>query len=109
MAFIANANTKITKEIPENVRLKCTTDRIAREPEQIAEALFASVREIDEESHKYPCLTHALQTLSHMLETERLSFKSIVRFSERVEVKNLLHRLQTDFADELAQEQLPSR
>jgi hypothetical protein len=34
-----------------------------------------------------------------------LSFKSIVKFSERVEVKNILCRLRTDFADKLAAEE----
>jgi hypothetical protein len=40
MAFIANANTVITKEIPETIRIKHATDRIASEPEQIATSLF---------------------------------------------------------------------
>lgn len=104
MAFAANANTKITKEIPDTIKLKLTTHRIASEPQTIADAMFKELQKIDEESHKYACLTRELHTLGLMLETERLSFKRIVKFSERNEVKKLLNRLQTDFAYELAQE-----
>src|SRR5262249_41000951 len=105
MAFIANSNTVITKEIPETIRLKCTTNLISRQPEQIAISLFQTLEKIDEESQQYPCLTHALHRLSHMLETKRLSFKSIVKFPDRAEVKDILRSLRTEFANKLPQEE----
>ena len=105
IAFIANANTQITKEIPDLIRLKLTTDRIASEPGEIAEAMFEKLKGINEESLKYACLTHGLHELSLMLETEPLRFKRITKFSQRVAVKNLLNRLRNDFADEIAQEE----
>jgi hypothetical protein len=102
LAFAANANTKITKEIPEIIRLKLTTDLIAREPEEIAAAAFEELKNIADKSHKFAYLTRALHALGLMLETERLNYKSIAKFSKRAEVTNLLQRLQTDFAAELA-------
>ena len=105
IAFIANANTQITKEIPDLIRLKLTTDRIASEPGKIAEAMFEKLKGIKEESLKYACLTHGLHELSLMSETEPLRFKRITKFSQRVAVKNLLNRLRNDFADEIAQEE----
>jgi hypothetical protein len=102
MAFAGNANTKITKEIPETLRLKLTTNRITREPGEIATAMFNELKQIDNESHKFACLIRELHALGLLLETQRLNFKSISRFPERTEVKNLIKRLQSEFADELA-------
>ena len=50
MAFAANANAKITKEIPETIRLKLSTQRIDVEPAQIVDGLFAELVKLDEES-----------------------------------------------------------
>lgn len=105
IAFSANSNTVITKEIPDTIKLKLTSDRIVEETKEIVDSLFKTLKEIDAESHKYACLTRELHALGHMLETERLSFKGIVKLAERVEVKNLLARLKADFADELEQDE----
>jgi hypothetical protein len=102
IAFAGNANTKITKEIPETLRLKLTTNRITSELGDIAAGMFDELKHIDNESHKFACLIRELHALGLMLETQHLNFKSISRFPERAEVKNLLKRLQTEFSDELA-------
>jgi hypothetical protein len=102
MAFAANSNTKITKEIPETIRLQLSTDLITSEPQTIANAMFEELNRIDDESHKFACLTRELHALGLMLETERPSFKSIAKFSKRAEVKDVIKRLERDFADELA-------
>jgi hypothetical protein len=101
MAFAANANTKITKEIPETIRLKVTTGLIAKGPKQLADELFQELWEIDNQSHKFASLTRVLHDLGHMLETKRLNFKSIVKLHGQPEVKQLINRLQTEFASEL--------
>lgn len=101
IAFSANSNTVITKEIPDTIKLKLTSNRIAEETKKIVDELFKTLKDIDAESHKYSCLTRELHALGLMLETERLSFKGIVKLAERVKVKNLLARLKADFADEL--------
>jgi SRSO17 transposase len=103
--FSANLNTVITKEIPDTIKLKLTSDRIAKETKEIVDSLFKTLKDIDAESHKYACLTRELHALGLMLETERLSFKGIMKLAERVEVKNLLARLKADLADELEQDE----
>ncbi|MFV1975519.1 MAG: hypothetical protein ACC651_07195 [Candidatus Scalindua sp.] len=105
IAFSANSNTVITKEIPDTIKLKLTSDRIVKETKKIVDSLFKTLKDIDAESHKYACLTRALHALGLMLETERLSFQGIMKLAERVEVKNLLARLKADFADELEQDE----
>jgi len=102
MAFAANSNTVITKEIPETIRVKLTTTLIVTEPEQLAEALFRQLEEMDKESHKYASFTREMHTLGLILETERLSFKKLIKLSGRAEVKDIVKRLKTEFAQDLA-------
>ena len=65
MAFAANANTKITKEIPDAIKLKLTTDLITTEPTKLADAMSQEQKEIDNQSHKFACLTRELHALGH--------------------------------------------
>ena len=102
LAFAGNANTKITKEVPEIIRFKLTTNLIESEADEIAMEMFNELKNIDNESHKFAYLIRELHALGLMLESEHLSFKSISGFPRRSDVKSLLNRLQTDFANELA-------
>ena len=104
MAFAANSNSIITKEIPEVIRIKLTTNLVGKEPEQIAQELFTRLKSIDNESHKFSSLTRELHTLGFLLERERLSFKKLVKLSRTPEVKGMLDRLKTEFSTDLPQQ-----
>jgi len=102
MAFAANANTEITKEIPDAIRIKLTTARIPIDPKSIAEAMAAELKRLHDDSHKFAVLTRELQALGQVLERERLNFKSVLKFSERPQVKELLTRLRSSFSEALS-------
>lgn len=103
MAFAANSNTVITKEIPEAIRIKLSTDLIDKEPEQMAEEMFSRLQDIDNESHRFASLIRELHTLGLLLESERLSFQKLVKISQRPEVAAISSRLKTEFAADLPQ------
>jgi hypothetical protein len=102
MAFAADANSKITKEIPEAIRIKLTTARIQMDPKSMAEAMAAELKQLHDDSHKFAVLTRELQVLGQMFERERLNFKSVLKFSERPQVEELLTRLRSAFAEALS-------
>ena len=104
LSYATNANSKI-KEMLETIRLKLTTDRISAEPSQIVSAMFAELKKLDDESHKFASLTRELYALGLMLEREKLSFISIAKFSKRAEVIALVGRLKSEFAQDLAPDQ----
>lgn len=104
MAFAANSNTFITKEIPEAIRIKLTTDLIKEGPEQMVDEMFNQLQDIDKESHKFASLIRELHTLGLLLESERLSFKKLVKVSQRPDVTAISSRLKTEFSTYLPQD-----
>lgn len=105
MAFCLNANSKLTKEIPEAIRLKLTATEIASDENTIAAAMFAELQRIDDESHKFASLIRELHQLGLLLETERLNFRTLAKFSKRKEVREMEERLKADFAEDLGSDQ----
>ncbi len=101
LAFAANANAKVTKEIPEAIRLKLTTQKLGADIKQIAEKSFDCLKDMDEKSHKFAGLTRELEALAGTLQTENLSFKNVLAFHEKPVVKAAIERLEKEFVDEL--------
>lgn len=101
LAFAANANAKITKEIPETIRLKLTTNKLNADIKHIADESFKYLKELEEQSHKFSILTRELEALAGLLQTENLTFKNVLKFNEKPEVKASVERLKKEFANEL--------
>ncbi|ADE17018.1 hypothetical protein Nhal_4010 (plasmid) [Nitrosococcus halophilus Nc 4] len=101
MVFTAIENTKITKEIPEAIRLKLTKDCITARTEELVNDANRELKEIEERSHKFDYLTEELHNLSYLLENQRFSLKGIKKFSEKSKVKDIVNRLHNKLATEL--------
>jgi hypothetical protein len=102
MAYAANSNTVIVKEIPEAIRLKLTTNQIQADFKSMADEMARELRRIDDESHKFALLVRELHALGLMLEVERFRFKGLAQFKDRDSVKQLVSRLAAPFADQIA-------
>jgi len=102
MAYSTSANSQITKEFPEAMRLRMITDRISIEHESMAEKMVADLREIHDDGFKFAALLRELHVLTLLLEAETLSLKDIANFHKRPEVKQMLERLSTAFSKETA-------
>ena len=101
LAFAVNANAKVTKEIPETIRLKLTTSKLNADIKHIAEESFMYLQELEGKSHKFGILTRELEALAGMLQTENLTFKNVLAFNEKREVKASIERLKKEFSNEL--------
>ena len=101
LAFAATANTTITKEIPEAIRLKLTTNKLNADINHIAEDSFKYLKELEIQSHKFSILTRELEALAGLLQTENLTFKNVLKFNENPEVRASVERLEREFANEL--------
>ena len=101
LAFAANANAKVANEIPETIRLKLTTSKLNAEIKHIAEESFKYLKELEEKSHKFGVLTRELEALAGLLQTENLTFKNVLAFNEKPEVKASIERLRNEFSNEL--------
>ncbi len=102
LADAANNNFVYTKEVPEVVHKKLTTDLIKDDPQAIVERLFPDLFERDERSHRFAHLVRCLYHLGAMLEKERMTFKQIAGFKDRERVKALIAELARDFQKEIA-------
>lgn len=94
IAFYATANSILTKEIPETIKLRITGERINSPHREIAESAFEIAREKEEESHKYIRLISELQDLATSLESETFTFKKIDKFKNNKNVKSLILSLE---------------
>lgn len=101
LAFAVNANAKVTKEIPETIRLKITTVKLSADIKHIAKESFEYLKELEEKSHKFGMLTRELEVLAGTLQTGNLTFKNVLAFNEKPEVKASIERLEKEFANEL--------
>lgn len=97
MAYAASANTIITKEVPEAMRLRCTTSLIAQGHASMSNTMLDDLRELHDSGFKYALLIRELHALSLMLEAKKLNIKAVATFSKRHEVQQLIERLRTAF------------
>ena len=99
MAYAAIENSLLTEEIPQAIRLR---KQLQREPEELASSLFARIQEVNSKGERFAKLVHALHALGRILEVERFNFKTIGKFAEREEVKQLVAKVGRDFPPENA-------
>ncbi|MDZ7593487.1 MAG: hypothetical protein U0932_02435 [Thiobacillus sp.] len=100
MAYASSANATYTKEVPETIRLRCTTDLIDHDQASMANTMLDNLRELHDSSFKYAPIMRELHVLSLMLEAERLNLKKIANFSKRREVQQLIDRLHAAFPEQ---------
>ncbi len=100
MAYAASANATFTKEVPEAIRLRCTTDLIAQDHASMANTMVGEIRELHDSGFKYALINCELHALGVMLEAKMLSLKAIGKFSKRREVQQLIERLRAAFPEQ---------
>ena len=100
MAYATNANSRICKEIPEAIRLRMTTDRIAADHGEVAEQMFQDLQGIQKEGYPFANLLREVHALGLLLEAERMSLKAVADFSNKQEVRELISRLEASFPEE---------
>ena len=94
IAFYTTANSTLTKEIPETIRIRIVGDRIDNPHNEIAESAFEMAREKDEESYKYVRLISEFQDLATALESETFTFKKMKKFKNKKDIKELISRVE---------------
>lgn len=99
MADFSSANAMFTKEVPEAIRLRCTTSLLSHQHDTMADAMLDDVRARHDSLFRYSMLIKALHGLSTMLEEEKLKIKAVAEFSKRPEVQQLINRIRTEFPD----------
>jgi hypothetical protein len=97
MAHTTSTNSEITKEFPEVIRIRMKTDRIATDHKTLAEKLAADLEELHIKGARFGPLLHELHTLGRLLEAERLSLKRVGKFSKRMEVVEMIARLEEKY------------
>ncbi len=90
LAWANAANNMFVREVPEAIRIRCTTDRIKMGRPEMAEQIIADMRARHDEVFKYANLQAELHKLGKILESEQLSWKAIEKFSLRPNVKNIV-------------------
>jgi hypothetical protein len=100
MAYATSANNVITQEIPEAIRLRITTNMIEHDYATIADELANKLQELHNEGFKYSDLLNELNTLSRMLEAEKLNLKAISKFNRRPEIESIVERLKQAFPND---------
>jgi hypothetical protein len=108
LVFAVNANFKVTKEIPETIRLKLTTNKINADIAQVIEMGKKLVQKLDADSHRFAALTRELEVVASMLQTENMKFKNVLAFRNKPEIKASVERLEKEFADELKHIRYPA-
>lgn len=93
MAYASSANSMITQEVPEAMRMLCTTNRNPLDHASMGRRMVEDLRRVHDKSFKFAVLERELHALSLMLEQEKLNWKAIATFSQRVEVQQLIQRL----------------
>ena len=101
LAFAETANAMVTNEIPETIRLKLTTTKLNADIKRIAEESFKHMKELEDKSHKFSVLTRELEALAGMFQTENFTFKNVLAFNEKAEVKESIERLRREFSNEI--------
>jgi hypothetical protein len=99
MVDFSSASAMFTKEVPEAIRLRCTTTLITQDYASMANTMLDDLREQHDSLYEYAVLIQELHNLSLMLEAEKLKLKAIANFSKRKEVKELINRLRTAFPE----------
>lgn len=97
LAWANGANNMFVKEVPEAIRLRCTTSLIDVDQAAMSEKMIADMNDVHRKGFKYAHLQTALLRLSQILEGEQLSFKALSEFSSRPAVKQILNDLKNSF------------
>jgi len=95
MAYASSANSMITQEVPEAMRMRCTTNRNLLDHASMGRTMIEDLSRVHDKGFKFDVLARELHALSLMLEQEKLNLKAIATFSQRVEVQQLIQRLTT--------------
>ncbi len=90
LAWANAANNMFVREVPEAIRIRCTTDRIKMDRPAMAEQIIADMKARHDEGFKYASLQRELHKVGRILESERLSWDAIGNFSSRLAVKNIV-------------------
>ncbi|MNY44891.1 hypothetical protein D3C86_1799560 [compost metagenome] len=101
MAYFISANVVLAKQIPDVIRMKLTTTRIQKSHAEVVEQGFQEASEQQNQSQKYALLVAELQILSAALESERVRFKNLKKFRNKLEVQESLARLKKAFPEDL--------
>ena len=106
LAFATNANAIVTKEIPDTIRLKLTTDEISATTESIVENALSHLHKLHEESFEYGILTQELLNIADTLQAEPMKLKNIYKFRKKPEVISAIERLERSFSNKLSNQTL---
>ena len=99
MAHASAANGMFTEEIPQTIRLRCTTTRITQDHAAMASTMMEASRERHDDGSKYAVILRELHALGLMLEAEKLNLNAIAKFPKRPAVAQLIQRLQTQLPE----------
>lgn len=95
--FAANANELVTKEIPEVIRIKLTTDNIPTDIDQIVDDSIKQLEKRQEERYSYTILTRELEALAGLFQTKKFTFKKVLKFRNQASVRAAVDRLERAF------------
>ena len=101
LAYATTANSRITNEMTQAIRMRYTTDRIKQNYQSIAEIMITDLTKLQDESFQYATIIRELHALSLMLEAERMNLKAIAKFHKRPAVTELVERLRSAFSKDL--------
>lgn len=97
LAYATISNAKFALELPEAMRVRRTTDMIAKSEEEMASTMVDDLRKLHDEGFQYAHLIAELHYLGRVLETEKLSVSAVATFQSRKEAKDLIARLKKAF------------
>ncbi len=103
LAYITNANSLLTKEIVDTIRLKITTDKINVEAEEMIEKMFLAAKQEHEDGYRFSELVHQIQLVSDVLEREPMTFKQVEKFRNKKTVKSVISMLEREYKEETAE------
>ncbi|MAC35647.1 MAG: hypothetical protein CME38_18895 [Haliea sp.] len=102
-AFYQNANSILTTEIPESLRVHFSQSlmRVGVPYKKAAEMAFKEARKLNSEHYSYITLIEKLQRLSHILESRRITFSDLEKFRKNPEVESLVAEASEAFLTEV--------
>jgi len=103
LSYISKANTMLTDEIIDVIRMKESTDRISLDRDALIEPMFREAKIQHDLSFKYSEMLHQFQTIADLLEKNGMTFKQIESFRTKPEVIKVIDMLQKKFSDELTE------
>lgn len=104
LAYAASADAKLSKAIPDALRILSKMAEGTRDREAVAEKAISDARTLHDESFVYATLQSELNALAAILEREKLGKAEVQAFSARPEVVKAVARLQQAY-EELPQDE----